>query len=214
MRLLALAVLLLAPAAAADDGVSVEYLSAPRNEALWMVESWHKLPRGFRVEPSVTLFRAPGGSVMHRSFGADVGWEPSRRWDLSAGGGVTAPRDGYRGHHGGFEGTFLVQERAAVKAGLGATFTSHVDERLGTSASPFRALETSIGATLSAELAGARWTARARKSLYDRSLPKAAIDRYAGFAGGGPSPAHYSPSPRRSSAASTTPRKACAGSRR
>lgn len=194
MKLL-LVLLLLPAAAAAEDGVSVEYLAAPENEMMWYVESWHALPQGWRLEPSLSFFRSPHGSSVHRTASVSVGWEPTRRLDLSATGGWTALRDGYSSRHAGAGLLYVFRETGPaglglgqVKAGPAALFTRHMDNLAG-----FSVWESALSVKVSAQAARSRWTLVARKSLYDRALPRGSTARYGGASGGALGTQHHSP---------------------
>lgn len=186
MKILLVLLLLLPAAAAAEDGVSVEYLAAPENEMMWYVESWHGLPQGWRLEPSLSFFRSPHGSSVHRTASVSVGWEPTRRLDLSVTGGWTALRDGYSSRHAGASVLYVLRDN--VKAGPAALFTSHMDNVAG-----FTVLESALSVKVAAQAARSRWTFVARKSLYDRALPSGSTARYGGAPGGALSTQHHSP---------------------
>lgn len=190
-----LALLLLPSGLAAEDGISVEYLAAPENEMMWFVESWHELPQGWRLEPSLSLFRSPHGSSVHRTASLDVGWEPTRRLDLWVTGGWTALRDGYSGRHAGGGFLYVFRESGPeglglgkVKAGSSALFTRHADNVAG-----FTLLESALSVKAAVQAARGRWTVVARKSLYDRALPSASTARYGGASGGALGTQHHSP---------------------
>lgn len=208
MRTFLLGALLLLPAAlAAEDGVSVEYLAAPENEMMWYVESWHELPRGWRLEPSISLFRSPHGSSVHRTVSVSVGWEPTRRLDLSVTGGWTAPRDGYSSRHAGASVLYRFRDREPEGAGLGTfkagpavLFTRHLDSTLGHvdehaehAAGGFEVLETALSLKAAAQAARSRWTVVLRKSIYDRALPASTTARFGGPPGGALGALHHSP---------------------
>ncbi len=207
MKLALLLALLLPANLAAEDGISVEYLAAPENQLLWFVESWHQLPRGWRLEPSLAIYRPPHGSVVHRTASLGVGWEPTRRWDFLVKGGWTPPRDGYESRHAGAEVLYLILDRAPqgaglgnLKAGPGVLFTRHTDEKLShvdahsEHAGRVVVEELALSVKVALEAARSRWTLILRKSLYDHQPPVSPIARFGGAAGGGLSTLDHSPS--------------------
>ncbi len=79
-----------------------------------------------------------------------------------------------------------------VKAGTGALFTRHYDDRIGHAdehaehaVGRFEMLETALSVWVAAQAAHGRWTLSARKSFYDRVLPASSLPRFGGAAGGG-----------------------------
>lgn len=207
MKIALLALLLLPARLAAEDGISVEYMAAPENQLLWFVESWHQLPRGWRLEPSLAFFRPPHGGVVHQTASLGVGWEPSRRWDFLVKGGWTAPRDGYDSRHAGAEALYLILDRSPqgpglgnLKAGAGVLFTRHADEKLGHvdehsgHSGRIEVKETALSVKVALEAARGRWTMTLRKSLYDHEPPASPIARFGGAAGGGLATLDHSPS--------------------